>query len=88
MRVVRLALVVGACGAADSNALRQEQAAGLQAAFSRYGSQGLGKGGAIERNELPSFLQFVVASMGSRAQPKEQAIAARVPVIDALAGDS
>ena len=45
----------------------------MQAAFSRFNSQGLD--GRIERAELPGFLRYVVASMNSPAAPQEQVVA-------------
>jgi hypothetical protein len=50
-----------------------DQLSTMQAAFSRFRAQGLG--GHIERAELPSFLQYVVASMNSPAAPQEQVTA-------------
>lgn len=49
---------------------RHEQLASMQAAFSRFGSQG--PEGAIDKANLGDFLHFVVRSMNSAAVPREQ----------------
>lgn len=54
----------------------QHRHAELQAmagAFSRFGGQGVA--GAVEKEELPNFLRYVVASMNSAAMPQEQVVA-------------
>ena len=55
-----------------SEQYRHEQLSAMQAAFSRFGAA---NGGTLDRQELPDFLRFVVASMNSPAVPAEQVIA-------------
>ena len=50
---------------------RHEQLSAMRAAFSRFGAA---EGGGIDRQDLPDFLRFVVASMNSAAIPPEQVI--------------
>ena len=51
---------------------RHEQLTAMQAAFSRFGAQGLQ--GTIAKEGLANFLRFVVSSMNSAAVPQEQVL--------------
>jgi hypothetical protein len=61
---------------------RHEQITSMQAAFSRFGSQGLE--GTVLRQDLPNFLQFVVASMNSRVLPNDQVLSRSVDLTKQL----
>ena len=52
---------------------RHSELQAMAGAFSRFGGQGVA--GAVEKEELPNFLRYVVASMNSASVPQEQVIA-------------
>ena len=51
---------------------RHEQLAAMRAAFSRFGAA---DDGALNREDLPDFLRFVITAMNSAATPPEQVVA-------------
>lgn len=50
--------------------LRHEQLTATQAAFSRFSADGIG--GTIDRQDLPNFLRYVVASMNTAMLPQQE----------------
>jgi len=68
------ALAMGSAHAlAQSEQHRHEQLTAMQAAFSRFGSQGAG--GALARQDVPNFLRYVVSTMNSVELPQNEFIA-------------
>ena len=58
---------------AQPEAARQAQLGAMQAAFSRFGTQGVD--GAVEQADLPNFLRYVVESMNPHAEAHEGVLA-------------
>ena len=73
VRVLLLTLAQAAVAMLPSEQHRHDQLTAMQAAFSRMNAGGIG--GTIERQDLPNFLRYVVASMTSSSLSQGELIA-------------